>query len=123
VLAHESDSVFYDSPSVDQSGSLPYFHRAAKVSRNGAFTTESTIERLVSRRTTIGSRSRPLDTWRPRRSGCRIWRTSGSPSELYVVRVDGTGLRSVATSADDVIPGWSPDGAPRSRSSRPATSL
>jgi len=35
----------------------------------------------------------------------------GIPSELYIVGLDGTGLRSIATSADDIIPGWSPDGS------------
>jgi Tol biopolymer transport system component len=175
VLAHESDSVFYDSPSLDQRGSLLYFHRAAKVSRNGAFTTESTIERLdlVSGQRMVVVRDAADPTLSPDGKvlvyvrlvdgrGGGLWAVDaaganarnvlpghgfvqvqtprfapnddriafsaaghvaptsvglphlahlGIPSELYVVRLDGTGLRSIATSADEVIPGWSPDGA------------
>jgi Tol biopolymer transport system component len=31
------------------------------------------------------------------------------PSELYVAPVDGTSLRSITTTMDDVVPAWSPD--------------
>lgn len=34
----------------------------------------------------------------------------GVPSELYVGPVDGTALRSVGQTGDDVVPAWSPDG-------------
>lgn len=34
----------------------------------------------------------------------------GVPSELYLAPVDGTGLRSVGQTGDDVVPAWSPDG-------------
>lgn len=33
------------------------------------------------------------------------------PSELYVAPLDGTSLRSIAVTRDDVVPAWSPDGA------------
>jgi Tol biopolymer transport system component len=33
------------------------------------------------------------------------------PSELFLVPCDGTGLKSVGQSGDDVVPAWSPDGA------------
>ena len=33
------------------------------------------------------------------------------PSELYVAAIDGTSLRSVASTLDDVVPAWSPDSA------------
>jgi len=176
VLAHESDNVFYDAPSLDKSGSFLYFHRAAKISRNGAYLgTDSTIERLdlaSGHRTVVvhdaadpaispdgkllvyvrladgrgdslwavdpaGTNARNLlrghgfaqiQTPRfapnddriafsaaghvaPTSAGLPHLAHLGIPSELYVVRADGTGLRSIATSADDVIPGWSPDGA------------
>ena len=32
------------------------------------------------------------------------------PSQLYVAPVDGSSLRSIATTMDDVTPAWSPDG-------------
>lgn len=32
------------------------------------------------------------------------------PSELYVAPLDGSSLRSIATTRDDVVPAWSPDG-------------
>jgi WD40 repeat protein len=32
------------------------------------------------------------------------------PSELYVAPLDGTSLRSIASTGDDVVPAWSPDG-------------
>lgn len=34
----------------------------------------------------------------------------GVPSELYVGPADGSGLRSVGQTGDDVVPAWSPDG-------------
>ncbi len=34
----------------------------------------------------------------------------GVPSELYVGPVDGSALRSVGQTGDDVVPAWSPDG-------------
>lgn len=34
----------------------------------------------------------------------------GVPSELYLAPADGTGLRSVGQTGDDVVPAWSPDG-------------
>lgn len=176
VLAHESDNVFYDSPSLDRNGSVLYFHRAEKLTRSGAYVgTESTIERLdlatgqrmaivkdaadpaISPDGTVlvyvrlvdgrgdglwavdpagtnardllpGHRFAQVQTPRfapnddriafsaaghvaPATSRSPHFAHLGIPSEVYVVRLDGTGLRSVATSADDVIPGWSPDGA------------
>jgi Tol biopolymer transport system component len=33
------------------------------------------------------------------------------PSELYVAPLDGTSLRSITTTMDDVVPAWSPDGS------------
>jgi dipeptidyl aminopeptidase/acylaminoacyl peptidase len=176
VLAHESDSVFYDSPAPDRAGSFLYFHRAAKLLNNGSYVgTESTIERLEltsGRRTvivreaadpTISNDGKTLayvrivggkadGLWASEATGTNarnlvpghtfaqvqtprfapnddriafsasghVGPTSGRlphfahlgiPSELYVVRLDGTGLRSLAKSADDLVPGWSPDGA------------
>jgi Tol biopolymer transport system component len=34
----------------------------------------------------------------------------GVPSELYIAPIDGTGVRSIAMTSDDVVPAWSPDG-------------
>lgn len=34
----------------------------------------------------------------------------GVPSELYLAPVDGTGLRSIGQTGDDVVPAWSPSG-------------
>jgi len=34
----------------------------------------------------------------------------GVPSEVFIAPLDGTGLRSIATTGDDVVPAWSPDG-------------
>lgn len=34
----------------------------------------------------------------------------GVPSELYIAPVDGSALRSVGQTGDDVVPAWSPDG-------------
>jgi len=34
----------------------------------------------------------------------------GVPSELYLAPVDGSALRSVGQTGDDVVPAWSPDG-------------
>jgi len=34
----------------------------------------------------------------------------GVPSELYLAPADGTGLRSIGQTGDDVVPAWSPDG-------------
>lgn len=34
----------------------------------------------------------------------------GVPSDLYVAAADGTALRSVGQTGDDVVPAWSPDG-------------
>ena len=31
------------------------------------------------------------------------------PSELYVAPLEGTSLRSITTTMDDVVPAWSPD--------------
>ena len=33
------------------------------------------------------------------------------PSELFIVPCDGSGLRSVGQTGDDVVPSWSPDGS------------
>jgi Tol biopolymer transport system component len=33
------------------------------------------------------------------------------PSDLYLVACDGSGLRSVGQTGDDVVPSWSPDGS------------
>jgi hypothetical protein len=176
VFAHESDNVFYDSPSLDRSGSTLYFHRAEKIVRNGAYIrTDSMIERLdlasgqrmivvrdaadptISPDGTLlvyvrlvdgrgeslwavdaaGMNARNLlpghtfaqvqtprfgpDDERiafsaaghvaPTSAGLPRFAHLGIPSELFVVRADGSGLRSIAKTADDVIPGWSPDGA------------
>jgi Tol biopolymer transport system component len=35
----------------------------------------------------------------------------GVPSDLFLAPVDGSALRSVATTGDDVTPAWSPDGS------------
>lgn len=35
----------------------------------------------------------------------------GIPSEIFVVRTDGSGLRSLAQTGDDTFPAWSPDGS------------
>jgi Tol biopolymer transport system component len=32
------------------------------------------------------------------------------PSELFIAPIDGTSLRSIYTTSDDVVPSWSPDG-------------
>lgn len=32
------------------------------------------------------------------------------PSEIFLAPVDGTSLRSIATTGDDIVPAWSPDG-------------
>lgn len=32
------------------------------------------------------------------------------PSELYLAPADGTGLRSIGQTGDDVVPAWSADG-------------
>ena len=32
------------------------------------------------------------------------------PSELFLAPIDGTSLRSIATTGDDIVPAWSPDG-------------
>ncbi len=32
------------------------------------------------------------------------------PSELFVAPLDGSSIRSIATTSDDVVPAWSPDG-------------
>jgi Tol biopolymer transport system component len=176
VLAHESDNVFYDTPSADRAGAFLYFHRAAKLTRNGAYVgTESTIERLElssGRRTVIVRDAADptispdgntivyvrlvdgaaVELWAADATGTnarnllrghtfahiqaprfapnddRIAFSSaghaapisarlphfahlGIPSDLFVMRLDGTGLRSVGKNADDVIPGWSLDGA------------
>lgn len=34
----------------------------------------------------------------------------GVPSELYLAPVDGSGIRSIGQTGDDVVPAWSPDG-------------
>ena len=34
----------------------------------------------------------------------------GIPSEIFIVKADGTGLRSLAQTGDDTFPGWSSDG-------------
>ncbi|MDP9264660.1 MAG: hypothetical protein M3O91_00875 [Chloroflexota bacterium] len=34
----------------------------------------------------------------------------GIPSEIFVAPVDGTALRSVGQTGDDIVPAWSPDG-------------
>lgn len=34
----------------------------------------------------------------------------GVPSELYLAPIDGSGLRSIGQTGDDVVPAWSPDG-------------
>ncbi len=34
----------------------------------------------------------------------------GVPSELYLAPIDGTGLRSIGQTGDDVVPAWSPAG-------------
>jgi hypothetical protein len=176
VLAHESEAVFYDSPTPDPDGTSVYFHRAANLFRDGAYAgTESIIERLElasGRRTVVvsdaadptlspdgktlafvrivngradglwvadatGANPRNLlpghafaqiQTPRFAPDGDRIAFSAaghvaprsgrlphfahlGIPSELWVVRLDGAGLRSLASIADDIVPGWSPDGA------------
>ncbi len=35
----------------------------------------------------------------------------GIPSEIFVAPVDGSALRSVGQTGDDIVPAWSPDGA------------
>jgi Tol biopolymer transport system component len=32
------------------------------------------------------------------------------PSELFIAPLDGSSIRSIHTTSDDVIPAWSPDG-------------
>jgi Tol biopolymer transport system component len=35
----------------------------------------------------------------------------GTPSDLYVAPIDGSSIRAIFTTSDDVVPSWSPDGA------------
>lgn len=47
LVPHESENVFYDTPRLDPTGTLLYFHRNAAVVKNGTYVgNDSTIERL-----------------------------------------------------------------------------
>ena len=74
--------------------------QAPRVSPNGREVAWSSAGRssaepapVIAARTSAGGRLAHLDI----------------PSELYVAPIDGTVLRSIATTRDDVVPAWSPD--------------
>ena len=47
VVPHEAENVFYDTPRLDPTGTLLYFHRNAAIVKNGTYVgNESTIERI-----------------------------------------------------------------------------
>lgn len=49
----------------------------------------------------------------PKTQGSRVPHNAhlGIPSEIFTVKADGTGLRSLAQTGDDTFPGWSLDGS------------
>jgi dipeptidyl aminopeptidase/acylaminoacyl peptidase len=68
--------------------------QAPRISPNGREVVISSSGHIVTRRGTSGGKLAHLDI----------------PSEIFVAPMDGTSLRSLGKTGDDVVPAWSPDG-------------
>ncbi len=93
LVEHESDNVFYASPSFDPSGSFLYFHRRAALIVKGAFTgNDDRIERLDlrtgERRTVIESGMAPSVS--PDGKSLAYLHVVRGEVEVWRVNVDGT---------------------------------
>ena len=93
LVEHESDNVFYASPSFDPSGSFLYFHRRAPLIVKGAFTgNDDRIERLDlrtgERRTVVESGMAPSVS--PDGKSLAYLHVVRGEVEVWRVNVDGT---------------------------------